>query len=199
MSENFSKVVKFLLEKAKIENITFEQKEFDRILGNEKEIFKISQPGVYLFSGSVDGEVSETLYIGKTDKRNVNLGVRIREQYKSKDLTKSTIRKNAEGFGFKVFIKEDEYYKEANKTNYENIVFIESVTVWLFEDSNEGFAARDVLEMLLIAVHKPRFNKEFMYLRIEERNQINDDAMLEQATNQSVLDDEEMNGMTIKP
>ncbi|PGL72955.1 hypothetical protein [Bacillus sp. AFS055030] len=111
------------------------------------------------------------------------------------DTPNSTIRNNAQNDGFKIYIKFDEYRKEAFINNYDNTVFIESVTVWLLENSNEGFAARDVLEILLIAAHKPIFNKE---LRIDERTKIKVDEMLQQETNQTAIDNEKINGMSVK-
>ncbi|MFC4799463.1 hypothetical protein ACFPA1_08840 [Neobacillus sp. GCM10023253] len=200
MSEevNFSEIITYLLNEADLEDIKPVKKPFSKIEGNEEEIFNISQPGVYLFEGSVNGEPNEVLYIGKTDKRNIFLGKRIEQQYSDTDTSKSTLRKNAEDDGFTVYINSEVYREEATRNNYENTVFIESVTVWLFENNNEGFAARDVLEVLLIAKYKPIFNIEFMYLRRDERDAINDDHMLEQATNQTALGNEEKRGMTIK-
>lgn len=142
-----------------------------------------------MFEGIIDGDKTEVIYVGKTDKKNVKIGKRIKEQYN--DTGNSTIRKNAVSDGFTIITDHEEYIRVLDsKSKGENTVFITSISVWLFGTKNEDFAARGSLEMLLIAKETPRFNKEFMHLSDVEKK-LYQMKFLEKETNQFGLSEQD--------
>lgn len=143
---------------------------------NLDRIQKIPDPGVYIIYGLrnelEDGNTIEPLYVGKTRSRTRNIGDRIVEQLN----TTSTLKKN---------IASSKYHLCQNKNEYEEYiqnakgkcVYIDYIIAFTFDTTDIGLRSRDLLEPVMINSFNatPYFNREFVNVSVEERDDVDFD------------------------